>query len=70
MTKHQGTHTQMVRLFLVFTYIWQKDVPKIPEVQRAPRDLNPAQAMTMVSKRNHLFTIHLHLASFYATKYF
>ena len=28
----QGVHAQMVRLCLVFTYIWQEDVVKIPKV--------------------------------------
>ena len=36
----------MVRLFLVFTYIWQEDVAKISEVPGAPRNVNPARAMT------------------------
>ena len=33
MAQCQGPHAQMVRLFLVFTNIWQEDVAKIPKVQ-------------------------------------
>ena len=62
----------MVRLFLVFTSIWQEDAAKIPKVPGAPR-IRPGN--NMVSKRNHLMyhfsiTIHLHLASFYAQNTF
>ena len=34
---------QMIELFLVFTYIWQEDVAKIPQVPGAPRNVSPAQ---------------------------
>ena len=37
-----GPRAQMVRLFLVFTYIWQEDVAKIPKVPCVQRKLNPA----------------------------
>ena len=37
---------QMVRLFLVFTYIWQEDVAKIFKVPRAPHNKNLAQAIS------------------------
>ena len=37
-----GPPAQMVRLFLVFTYIWQEDVAKIPKVPGAPCNVNPA----------------------------
>ena len=42
----KGPRAQMVRLFLVFTYIWQKDDAKISKVPRAPRNINTAQAIT------------------------
>ena len=31
------------RLFMVFIYIWQKDVAKISNVPGAQRDVNPAR---------------------------
>ena len=37
-----GPRTQMVRLFFIFTYIWQQDLAKIPKVPGAQRDVNPA----------------------------
>ena len=69
-----GPRVQMVRLFLVFTYIWQEDVAKITKVPGATRNVNPAE-INMVSERNHLMygfstTIHLHLASFYSQNTF
>ena len=53
--------------FLVFTYIWQKDIAKIPKAPGAPSH--------NIIRRNHLLyhfsiaVIHLHLTSFYATFY-
>ena len=41
-----GPYAQMVRLFLVFTCIWPEDVAKISKVQKAPRNVNPARAIT------------------------
>ena len=38
-----GPRAQMVRLFLVFTYIWQEDLAKIPKEPGAQRDINPAR---------------------------
>ena len=38
-----GPQAQMVRLFLIFTYIWQEDLAKIPKVPRARRNVNPAR---------------------------
>ena len=38
-----GPPTQMVRLFFIFTYIWQEDLAKIPNVPGAKRDVNPAR---------------------------
>ena len=37
---------QMVRLFLVFIYIWQEDVAKIFKVPTAPHNINLARAIT------------------------
>ena len=34
---------QLVGVFLVFTYIWQEDVAKIPKVPLATRNVNPAR---------------------------
>ena len=36
----------MVRLFLVFTNIWQEDVAIIPKVPGAPRNVYPAPRIT------------------------
>ena len=38
-----GPRAQMVRLFLIFTYIWQEDLAKILIVPGAQRDENPAR---------------------------
>ena len=38
-----GPRAQIVGLFLVFTYIWLKEVAKIRLVPGAPRNLNPAR---------------------------
>ena len=45
MAECQGPRSQMVRLFLVFTYIWQKDVVKISKVPGALCKVNPARAI-------------------------
>ena len=50
----KGFRAQMVRLFLVFTYIWQKDVAKIFKVPRSPHNINLARAITWLNRRNHL----------------
>ena len=42
----KGLRAQMMRLFLVFTYIWQEDVAKIFKVPRAPHNINLARAIT------------------------
>ena len=42
----KGFRAQMVRLFLVFTYIWQEDVAKIFKVPRAPHNINLDRAIT------------------------
>ena len=34
-------------LFLVYVYVWRKDVAKISKVSGAPRNVNPAWAMTL-----------------------
>ena len=66
----------MVKLFLVFTNISQKDVAKISEVPKALHNVNPARAITglvsvtIILLYHFLITIHLYLASFYASQYF
>ena len=42
----QKPRAQMVRLFLIFSYIWQEDVAKLPKVPGALRNINPARAIT------------------------
>ena len=34
--------------FLVFTYIWQKDIAEISKVPRALRNVNPARLITQL----------------------
>ena len=34
---------QMVRLYLIFTYIWQEDLAKIPKMPDAQLNVNPAR---------------------------
>ena len=41
-----GPRAQMVRLFVVFTYIRQEDVEKISKVPSTQRNVNLARAMT------------------------
>ena len=66
----------MVRLFLVFTYMWQEDVAIIPKVPGAPHNVYRVPGINyMVGTRNHLLyhfliTIHLQLAGFYAQNTF
>ena len=31
--------------FSLFTYIWEEDLAKFPQVSRAPRNVNPARAI-------------------------
>ena len=53
----------MIRLFLVFTYIWQEDVANIPKVAGVPCNVN-GPGNNMASKRNLLtnhFSITIHL---------
>ena len=47
----------MVRLLLVFTYIWQEDVAKISKVPGAPRNENPARAITWLVGVSNCCTI-------------
>ena len=42
-SKVPRARTHMIRLFWVFTYIWQEDVALIPKVPGAPRNVNPAR---------------------------
>ena len=46
MAQCQGPRAQMIRLYLVFIYIWQEDVAKTPEVPATPRNAKPAFAIT------------------------
>ena len=70
----QGSRAPMVRHFLVFMCIRQNDIAKISKVPGASRNVNSARAITwlvVVTTMVHFWiTVHLHLASFYATKYF
>ena len=43
MAQCQGPRAQIVEPFLVFTYIWQEDVAKIPYLPGVKRNVNPAQ---------------------------
>ena len=38
-----GPNAQMERLFLIFSYIWQEDLTKIPKAPGAQHDVNPAR---------------------------
>ena len=38
-----GPRTQMVRLFFIFTYIWQEDLAKISKLPGAQCNVNPAR---------------------------
>ena len=75
MAQCQGSRAQMMQICKIFTYIWQENVAKISEVPGAPRNVNPTSAITSFVGDNHVLyyfsiTIHLHIGSFYATKYF
>ena len=69
----QELHGQMVRLFFVFTYITPEDVAKNCQGLAQCRS-GSGNNMVCESNRHSTvpfsITIHLHLASFYATKYF
>ena len=59
----------MIRLFLVFTYIWQEDLSKISKVPGAPQ-CQSIPGNNVVGRRNHLLyrfsiIIYLHLSSFF-----
>ena len=53
----KGSRAQMVRLFLVFTYIWQENVAKISKVPRAPHNINLARAIAWLVGVNIYCTI-------------
>ena len=53
----KGPRAQMVRLFLVFTYIWQEDVAKIFKVPMSLRNVNLARAITWLVGETVYFTI-------------
>ena len=40
-----GASRADAKTFLVFPYIWQEDVAKIPKVAGFPRNANPARAI-------------------------
>ena len=42
----KGSRAQMVRIFLVFSYIWQENFANIFKVPRAPHNINLAGATT------------------------
>ena len=74
MAQCQRPRAQMVKLFLVFTYIWQEDFVINRKVPGTSCNVNPAWNK-MISYRNHLLyhfsmTSHLHLASFYTQNTF
>ena len=46
MAQYQEPRAQMVRPFLVFTYIWQEGVAITPKVPGALRNVNPVRAIT------------------------
>ena len=50
----KGFRAQMVRLFLVFTYIWQEDAAKIFKVPRIPAQYKSGPSNNMLNRRNHL----------------
>ena len=52
----QGPRFQIVRLYLVFTYIWLEDVAKIDKVPVAPRNVNPTPSIKWLV--SELITIH------------
>ena len=70
------TRAQMVRPFFVLHLYLARKYCENPEVPRAQLNVNPARAITWFvgvttyCTRTFAITIHLHLASFYATKYF
>ena len=46
MAQCQGLHAQMVRRFFGIHLYWAEKIVKISQVQRAPRNINPGQAIT------------------------
>ena len=57
MAQCQGPRAQMVRLFLVITFIRQENVAKIPKAPWAPRIVNPVRAITWLVGVTIYFTI-------------
>ena len=65
MAQCQWPRAHMVKLFLVFTYIWQEDLAKIFKKPGPWRNVNPAPGY-MFRGRNHLlyhFSITIHLST-------
>ena len=74
MAQYQGPRAQMVRLFWSSPVFGTKILQK-SQSARGPTQCKSAQAITWfvgitISIVYFSITIHLHLASFYATKYF
>ena len=44
-TVQLGPRAQIMKLFLVFTYIWQKDVAKISKMPRTPCNVDAARQL-------------------------
>ena len=71
----KGFRAQMVRLFFgLHLHLAGRPCENLPSA-KSPAQYKSGQGNNMVSRRNHLLyhfkiTIHLHLTSFYATKYF
>ena len=68
MAQCQEPRAQMVKLFLIFPYFWQEDVQKIAKVPGARAITSSGGVITYCCFS--IETIHLHLASFYATNTF
>ena len=53
----RGPVLDMIRFFLVLTYIWKEDVEKISKVPMSPRNVNPARAITLLVGITYYCTI-------------
>ena len=75
MAQRQGPRFQMIRLIFWSLLNWQEGIAENFQSTRSPTQCRFDPVSNMVSKRNYLLyhfsiTIHLHLASSYATIYF
>ena len=59
MARCEGPRAPIVRLFLVFTYIWHEDVAKLSKVPGAPRNANSARVITW------LVGVTIHIVPFF-----